>query len=177
MRSSLWTRAPRMLSTIAVSGIAGYASYWHQVAVALMAGERREIAHVIPLSVDGMLIVAATFMAEDRAEGRKPRLWAVLGFWTGTLASVSANVAGAQPSAIGYVVAAWPAVALLLVVEMWSRKGKLIPTEAAATMEPATPAQQIEEAPTPASQAVAPGPRSGKRRPRQPRYLPVAEQS
>src|SRR5262245_43582361 len=118
------TRFTRNASAAVVAGIAGYASFWHQVAVALRAGERAEIAHVVPLSVDGMLVVASIVMVGDRQQGRKPRWSARIAFLIGTAATIGANVAGAHPTVMGRLVAAWPALALLLVVEMLSRKGK-----------------------------------------------------
>ena len=123
------TRTARNTSAAVVAGIAGYASYWHQVAVASWAGERAEIAHIIPLSVDGMLVVASIVMVDDRQQGRKPRWSARIAFAVGTLATIAANVAGAHPTVLGRAVAAWPALALLLVVEMLSRKGKQIDGE------------------------------------------------
>lgn len=146
-------RFTRSASAAIVAGIAGYASYWHQVAVASMAGERAEIAHVIPLSVDGMLVVASVVMVDDRQQGRKPRWSARIAFFIGTLATIGANVAGAHPTLLGRVVAAWPALALLLVVEMLSRKGKQIAGEvpehlpqapAAAPVSPGQPPLEVD---------------------------------
>jgi Protein of unknown function (DUF2637) len=171
------TRTARNTSAAVVAGIAGYASYWHQVAVATSAGERAEIAHVIPLSVDGMLVVASIVMVDDRQQGRKPRWSARIAFLIGTLATIGANVAGAHPTPLGRTVAAWPALALLLVVEMLSRKGKQIPGEiptAAPTPQssPVTPSAVVTAAeaftatalPAPVSPAPA-GPRSPERIP------------
>jgi len=137
-----WTRTARNTSAAVVAGIAGYASYWHQTAVALRAGERTELAHLIPLSVDGMLIVASIAMVDDRQNGRKPRLSAKIAFALGILASVGANVAAAHPTALGRTVAAWPALALLLVVEILSRRGKLIAEPVVAPVVVAEPVAQ-----------------------------------
>ncbi|MEV0391782.1 DUF2637 domain-containing protein [Polymorphospora rubra] len=91
------------------------------VAVALRFGERPEVAYVLPLSVDGMLVVASAAMMEDKRAGRRVRWSARLAFVAGVVASVAANIAAAQPSLGARIVAAWPAVALLLVVEMLTR--------------------------------------------------------
>lgn len=137
------TRWARNLSATAVAGIAGYASYWHQVDVAMMAGERDELAHLLPLSVDGLLIVASVAMVDARAEGRKPSWKTKLGFAIGIAASIGANVMSAQPTLLGRGVAAWPALALLLVVEILSSRGrKLQDTD---TPERATPVAQAED--------------------------------
>ncbi len=72
-----------------------------------------------------------------RARGDRPHHPAVrrrdarrrIAFAIGTLATIAANVAGAHPTLAGRAVAAWPALALLLVVEMLSRKGRQIAGE------------------------------------------------
>ncbi|MFF5171756.1 DUF2637 domain-containing protein [Micromonospora sp. NPDC000089] len=115
------TRIARDVSTVAVAGIAAWSSWSHMVAVALRFGERPEVAFVLPLSVDGMLVVASAAMMEDKRGGRKVRWSARVAFAAGVAASVAANIAAAQPSLGARTVAAWPAVALLLVVEMLTK--------------------------------------------------------
>jgi hypothetical protein len=108
-----------------------------------MAGERDDLAHLLPFSVDGLLVVASVAMVDARAEGRKPSWKTRLGFATGIAASVIANVMSAQPTVLGRGVAAWPAVALLLVVEILSSRGrKLKDTD---TPERATPVEQAAD--------------------------------
>ncbi|MEV0396687.1 DUF2637 domain-containing protein [Polymorphospora rubra] len=104
-----------------MAGIAAWSSWSHMVAVALRFGERPEVAYVLPLSVDGMLVVASAAMVEDKRAGRRVRWSARVAFIAGVVASVAANIAAAQPSLGARIVAAWPAVALLLVVEMLTR--------------------------------------------------------
>jgi hypothetical protein len=116
-----------------VAAIAGYASYGHQRDVALMAHQAAELAAVLPLSVDGMLAAAAIAIGEDKAEGRKPRIWAVVAFWLGAIVSIAANVSsvfihwGFDPLAIA--VSAWPPVAFLFTIEILTRKGKMAKPE------------------------------------------------
>ncbi|WP_435123342.1 DUF2637 domain-containing protein [Micromonospora tulbaghiae] len=115
------TRLARDVSTVAVAGIAAWSSWSHMVSVALRFGERPEVAYVLPLSVDGMLVVASAAMVEDKRAGRRVRWSARAAFAVGVAASVAANIAAAEPSLGARIVAAWPAVALLLVVEMLTR--------------------------------------------------------
>jgi hypothetical protein len=122
------TRIARDASTVAVAGIAAWSSWSHMVAVALKFGERPEVAYVLPLSVDGMLIVASTAMVDDKRAGRPVRWSARIAFVAGVAASVAANIAAAQPTLGARIVAAWPAVALLLVVEILSRARPLAHT-------------------------------------------------
>lgn len=134
------TRIARNLSAAGVAGIAGYASYWHQVHVATMAGERDELPYVLPFSVDGLLVVASVAMVDARSQGRKPSWKTKLGFAIGIAASIGANVMSAQPTLLGRVVAAWPALALLLVVEILSSRGRKL--EDRDTPERVTPVAQ-----------------------------------
>jgi len=115
------TRIARNLSTVAVASIAAWSSWSHMVHVALRFGERPEVAYVLPISVDGMLIVASTVMVDDQRAGRPVRWSARIAFLAGVTASVAANITAAQPTLGARIVAARPAVALLLVVEILSR--------------------------------------------------------
>src|SRR5262249_7588890 len=71
------------------------------------------VAALTPLSVDGMIVAASTaLLADSRSGGRGGLLpWALLA--TGSVASLAANVAVAEPTATGRGIAAWPSFALL----------------------------------------------------------------
>jgi len=138
------TRLARNASAAVVAGIAAWSSYSHMVHVALRFGERPEVAWLLPFSVDGMLVVASVAMVDDKRSGRRVRPTARVAFASGVAASIAANIAAAQPTWGARVVAAWPALALLLVVEMLSRAGR-----AAAS------AGAVERAAVPASATVA----------------------
>jgi hypothetical protein len=56
--------AVRVAATAAVAGIAAWVSYWHMAAVAARYGETPSAAHMIPLSVDGMIVVASVCLLE-----------------------------------------------------------------------------------------------------------------
>ncbi|GAA1821579.1 hypothetical protein GCM10009682_47240 [Luedemannella flava] len=149
------------LSAGVVAGIAAWSSYSHMVGVALHYGERPEVAYVLPASVDGMLIVASVAMADDKRAGRRVRWSARLAFVVGVAASLAANVAHAQDTLGARIVSAWPAVALLLVVEILSRAGKRI-TQTAEVIETVTvtasDAPTAQPAIAPAQQEVKPAP-------------------
>jgi hypothetical protein len=142
-------RVARVVSTAAVASIAAWSSYFHMTTVGLHFGERPEVAYVLPLSVDGMLVVASGCMVDDKANGRKIRWSARLAFAVGVAASVGANVAAAHPSVGARIVAGWPALALLLVVEMLTRSGKTEVAEVPEPPEPEVPA--VPESETPAA--------------------------
>jgi hypothetical protein len=108
-------------SALVVAAIAFLASYAHMRGLALRYGQPPLIAWLLPVSVDGMLVVATIALGD----GRRHRWSAWVAFWTGVAASVVANVLAAEPSAIARCISAWPAVAFLLVVEVITRGGRL----------------------------------------------------
>jgi hypothetical protein len=130
------TRLARNASAAVVAGTAAWSSYSHMVHVALRFGERPEVAWLLPFSVDGMLVVASVAMVDDKRSGHPVRPMARVAFVAGVAASIAANIAAAHPTWGARVVASWPALALLLVVEMLARSGR---AEPAATDVGATP--------------------------------------
>ena len=92
------THLARNVSTVAVTSIAAWSSWSHMVHVALRFGERPEVAYVLPISADGMLVVASTATMEDKRHGRRVRLSARPTFIAGVAASMAANIAAAHPS-------------------------------------------------------------------------------
>lgn len=121
-----------------VAAVAGYASYRHIVDVASKAGEHRDVAAVLPLAIDGLILVATLAMLDDKRHGRRPRVSARLALVFGVVSTIAANVASAQPSITARLVAAVPAVSFLLAVEVLSRTGKRLPdTEPPVVVDPA----------------------------------------
>lgn len=59
-----WRSVVRLLAAAGIAGIAAYVSYWHMVGVALRYGEEPGAAHLIPLTVDGLVIVAWVCLVE-----------------------------------------------------------------------------------------------------------------
>jgi len=97
--------------------IAGTVSYLHMHLLVQLHGQPGWVAALTPLSVDGMIVAASTtLLAESRSGGRGGMLpWALLA--AGSVASLAANVAVAEPTATGRVIAAWPSFALIDVHE------------------------------------------------------------
>lgn len=58
-------------------------------------------------------------MARQTAAARTTRRLAAATFAAGALASIAANVVAAEPTAVGRVVSAWPALALLATVHLF----------------------------------------------------------
>jgi hypothetical protein len=115
---------PRRIASLGgagiVAAIAALASYTHMRGLALRYGQNELIADLLPISVDGMMVVASVALGD----GRRHRWSAWLAFWTGIAASVIANVLAAQPTAIARCISAWPAVAFVLVIEVITRGGR-----------------------------------------------------
>lgn len=54
----------RVLATAVISGIAAYVSYWHMVGVAARYGETDASPYLLPVSVDGLIVVASICLVE-----------------------------------------------------------------------------------------------------------------
>jgi hypothetical protein len=81
--------------------IAGTVSYLHMHMLVELHGQPGWVAALTPLSVDGMIVAASTtLLADSRSGGRGSVLpWALL--TVGSVASLAANVAVAEPTATG----------------------------------------------------------------------------
>lgn len=56
--------ATRILATATIAGIAAWVSYWHMVGVASRYGEVGASPYLMPLSVDGLIVVASICLVE-----------------------------------------------------------------------------------------------------------------
>lgn len=60
----------RIIATASIAGIAAWISYWHMVATAARYGESTDSAHLLPLTVDGLIVVASVSLVELAAKIR-----------------------------------------------------------------------------------------------------------
>ncbi|HZM83134.1 MAG TPA: DUF2637 domain-containing protein [Candidatus Limnocylindrales bacterium] len=111
-------KAAAGVTVVGLAGIAGAISYSHMTELAHLHGETGWRAHMFPLSVDGIEIVASLVLLADKRAGRRSgRLpWAAL--VAGTGASFAANMAVGGSDWIGRAVSGWPAFALLVAVKL-----------------------------------------------------------
>src|SRR5215471_17703435 len=102
--------------------IAGTVSYLHMHELVAEHGQPGWVAALTPLSVDGMIVAASTaLLADSRSGGRGGLLpWALLVI--GSVASLAANVAVAEPTVTGRVIASWPSFALIGSYELLMRQ-------------------------------------------------------
>ncbi|SCL57145.1 DUF2637 domain-containing protein [Micromonospora chersina] len=150
-------RVASLAGTVAVTVIAAVGSYDHMRELAHRAGQGPLLAALLPLSVDGMILVA-TLALND---GRRSRWSAWLAFLVGVAASLAANVIVADPDPVARVVSAWPAVALLLTVEVLARSGKdaaVVPAEVVPQQRETAPEGPGTAAPADTREESAEGP-------------------
>ena len=112
-----WVRWTTTGAVLAVALVAAVASYEHMRALAETAGEGWR-AWLLPISVDGLAVAASMTMLVRRRAGQHSGALAWAALLLGLGASLAANVAAAEPTVQGRVVAAWPPVALLLSYEL-----------------------------------------------------------
>jgi Protein of unknown function (DUF2637) len=102
--------------------IAGTVSYLHMHVLVELHGQPGWVAALTPLSVDGMIVAASTTLLTDSRTGSRGGAlpWALL--VVGSMASLAANVAVAEPTAVARVIAAWPSFALIAAYELLMRQ-------------------------------------------------------
>jgi hypothetical protein len=102
--------------------IAGTVSYLHMHMLVELDGQPGWVAALTPFSVDGMIVAASTtLLAHSRSGGHGGFLpWVLL--VVGSVASLAAYVAVAEPTATGRVIAAWPSFALIAAYELLMRQ-------------------------------------------------------
>src|SRR6266516_3004965 len=102
--------------------IAGTVSYLHMHMLVELHGQPGWVAALTPLSVDGMIVAASTTLLADSRAGERGGVlpWALL--VAGSVASLPANVAVAQPTVAGRVIAAWPSFPLIGAYELLMRQ-------------------------------------------------------
>ena len=107
--------------------IAGTVSYLHMHTLVELHGHPGWVSALTPFSVDGMIVAASTTLLADSRSGNRGGIlpWALL--VVGSVASLAANVAVAEPTATGRVIAAWPSFALIASYELLMRPGPPAP--------------------------------------------------
>lgn len=106
-------RLVTVISVLLLAMIAAVVSFGHMRELALRHGEARWSATLIPLSVDGMVVAASMSVVLASKMGRRGEWlpWALL--IVGSLASLAANVAVANPAVVSRLIAAWPSFAFV----------------------------------------------------------------
>ncbi|MEU8178990.1 DUF2637 domain-containing protein [Microbispora hainanensis] len=118
-----------------LAAIAAVVSFRHMHELCLRHGEDHLAAVLIPLAVDGLIVVASmSILLANRSGSRGGVLaWSLL--VVGSLASLGANVSIAEPSLIGRIIAAWPSLALIGSYELLMSQIRRFPEGRAAAQE------------------------------------------
>lgn len=117
-----WIRRTTTGCVALLALIAATVSYLHMHMLVELHGQPGWVAALTPFSVDGMIVAASTTLLADSRAGERGGVlpWALL--VAGSAASLAANVAVAQPTLVGRVIAAWPSFALIGAYEMLMRQ-------------------------------------------------------
>src|ERR1700727_3860160 len=106
-----WSTAAAVLGVAAVAAVV---SYEHAYALVHSHGETGWTAHLIPLTVDGLIWASSMVMLDSCRRGAAVPSLARWLLGLGIAATLAANVAhGLGHGPIGAAVGAWPAVALV----------------------------------------------------------------
>jgi uncharacterized protein DUF2637 len=106
-------------TVVCIGAVAAYVSYRHAYEVVSDHGETGAPAVLTPLTVDGLMFVASMVMLDSARRGQSAPGLAKVALGLGIGATVAANVLhGVAHGPVGSLVAAWPAVCLVLVVEL-----------------------------------------------------------
>lgn len=135
-------------AAVLVAAVAAVVSYSHMQEVAHRAGEGWR-SYLVPLSVDGLVVVASMTLLTQRRAGLRGGWLAWLGVGLGVVASLAANTAAAQPNVTAQLAAAWPAVAFAIAFELLLRRS----ASARVAQRPTG-----DEEPAPERSSDAPGP-------------------
>jgi hypothetical protein len=121
-RADQWIRWTTTACVGLLALIAGIVSYLHMHMLVALHGQPGWVAVLTPLSVDGMIVAASTTLLSDSRSGSRGGVlpWALL--VVGSVASLAANVAVAEPTVTGRVIAAWPSFALIAAYELLMRQ-------------------------------------------------------
>src|SRR5215472_17855432 len=121
-RADQWIRWTTTACVGLLALIAGIVSYLQMHMLVALHGQPGWVAVLTPLSVDGMIVAASTTLLADSRSGRRGGVlpWALL--VVGSVASLAANIAVAEPTVIGRVIAAWPSFALTCSYELLMRQ-------------------------------------------------------
>jgi hypothetical protein len=136
---SVWVQRVSTAAVLSVALVAAIASYEHMRALAELAGEGWR-SWLLPISVDGLAVAASMTMLVRRRAGLPAGALAWVALLLGLGASLAANVAAAEPTVQGRLVAAWPPVGLLLSYELLMQQ---IKARGGAGVQPSAPVLSI----------------------------------
>ena len=106
-----WRKLGHVAPTYVVFGSAAYQSFWHSIHVA--AAHSASDPWLLPISIDGVMIVAARYVTHARTKAARWLAGVVMGL--GMAAMVVINyLAAPAGDIIGQAISVWPAVGMIL---------------------------------------------------------------
>ncbi|ACZ84828.1 DUF2637 domain-containing protein [Streptosporangium roseum] len=104
---------------VLLAAVAAVVSYRHALEVVTANGESGLTAYLVPLTIDGAIFASSMVLLDAARRGLPVPALARWTLGLGILATLAANVAtGWAHGPVGAIVAAWPAVALVLSYEL-----------------------------------------------------------
>lgn len=152
----------RIIVAVILGGIGAAAGFTHTHEWASHHGQTGWLAWATAVVIEGMVVVAGFEVQRDHRAGvtRKitfPMVVLVAGFGV----QMAAQVALAEPSPAGWLVAAMPALGFLVVVKLLMRRAATVPEpERAPTTPEAQPSPDLPTTPAPPAPAPVPAPES-----------------
>jgi hypothetical protein len=93
----------RLVATTAIAGIAAWVSYWHMAGVASRYGEQGASPFLLPLSVDGLVIVASVSLVELAGRIRTADTATANATATGAAMTAATDAATDQPPVASHI--------------------------------------------------------------------------
>jgi Protein of unknown function (DUF2637) len=137
-----WVCRTTTTAVVLVALVAAVASYEHIRALADIAGEDWR-SWLLPISVDGLAVAATMTMLVRRRAGQPAGALAWAALILGVGVSLGANVAAADPTWQGRVVAAWPPIGLLLSYELLMQQIRPTTGSQLVRSAPANPSLEV----------------------------------
>jgi hypothetical protein len=141
----------RLLATATIAGIAAWVSYWHMAGVAARYGETGASPYLLPLSVDGLIVVASICLVElggriaalekDAVNAAREAAATVAAHAAASPATVGAHAAASPTTVAAHPAAPGPAAAIPGLIPV-PRSAATSPTSA----PPAQPARRLTAA-------------------------------
>jgi hypothetical protein len=120
-------------TVVGLGTVAAVVSFRHALEVVEAHGEDRSTALLYPGTIDGLVFMSSMVLLDAARSGEPAPLLAKWTLGIGIGATVAVNVLhGIEHGPVGAVIAAWPALALVLTVELMMgliRRGRQVPAE------------------------------------------------
>jgi hypothetical protein len=125
---------------LVLASIAGAGSFTHIRDTATQHGQHGPMAWAVAVCIDLTCVMAARERQRDKRHGDTRRAsWPTLVLAGGILLSLAANLAQAQPTTWGRIVAATPPASFLVAVSMLERRAGRTPPRAVPVLVPVVP--------------------------------------